>query len=706
MTEDGGPRSAGMRAPGPRGSFAPGSRIASYVIEQQVGIGGMSVVYRARDDALGRLVALKVLAPALAADEEFRIRFMRESRAVAAVDEPHIVPVYGAGEVDGALYIASRFVADGDLSRLQRAAGGPLPPAQVADLITQVASALDAAHAIGIVHRDVKPGNVLVENIPGRPQHAYLSDFGLSKSTSAGVTGLTVDGHFMGTPDYCAPEQIAGGTVDGRTDQYSLACVAFSLLAGVVPFRSGDALSRLYAHVNSPVPALTFIRPELPSAVDGVLAQGMAKNPAGRYQSCAAFAWALRGALGFDAGARPGATPSYGPSGPYAPAAFTAPGSQGYQRAGTAPSPLSPVSPGPVLRQRPPRRNPRLLVGGAAVAVVLVAGAIAGVVLSSQHGATGGAPRTGTAVLAGSVTAPGGRSMRAAFLSRDGSYIVGASTTSAMYVWSTLTFKLVGTVSVAAGKLADPISLSPDDQTLYAVDSTSSKLYDLDIATGKPTHVYPLPASSAVDYAYDSSVLEAISPDGAVSEISLATGKVDATVRNPGSAAVVAVRSDGAGRYLLIGDANGAAYLVDTQSKQVTETFRYPYSASDGDRVPEISLDGNTVYLPGGSTAPGKIWDTASRSYITPTDPLWPTPDDGVVIATDSKFDMTSPTSVSETVDIWDIAARAHVITVTVPGGVNEEVLSIGPGASELLSTSGIDLTAGTFPKMDIWAIP
>jgi serine/threonine protein kinase len=169
----------------------PGSRVAGYVIEEQIGAGGMAVVYRARDDVLGRLVAVKVLSPALAWDEEFRARFLRESRAVAAVDEPHIVPVYGAGDADGLLYIATRFVAGGDLLRLQRAAGGRLAPARAAGLVSQIASALDAAHAIGLVHRDVKPGNILIESVPGRPEHAYLSDFGLSKSTSAGTTGLT-----------------------------------------------------------------------------------------------------------------------------------------------------------------------------------------------------------------------------------------------------------------------------------------------------------------------------------------------------------------------------------------------------------------------------------------------------------------------------------------------------------------------------------
>ena len=365
MAED--PGIVGMSGPVPGGPglLAPGSRVGGYVLEEQIGAGGMAVVYRARDEVLGRLVAVKVLAPALAADNEFRARFLRESRAVASVDQAHIVPVYGAGESGGILYIATRFVAGGDLAQLQRAAGGRLAPAQAAGLIDQVGSALDAAHAIGLVHRDVKPGNILVDVLPGRPEHAYLSDFGLSKSTSAAEAGLTAAGRFLGTPDYCAPEQISGAAVDGRTDQYSLACVAYSLLAGTVPFHRGDSLSKLFAHVNSPVPALTEVRPELPVAVNGVLARGMAKNPAERYPSCTAFAGALRGALRLGDGAPPGASP---PGAPPAPA--TGPGSPPYQPTVTAggwpwPHPSLPPGPGPGAPRRaastaaspPPRRR-------------------------------------------------------------------------------------------------------------------------------------------------------------------------------------------------------------------------------------------------------------------------------------------------------------------------------------------------------------
>jgi serine/threonine protein kinase len=170
------------------------------------------------------VVALKLLAPDLTRDEAFRRRFLREARAAAAVDHPHIIPVYEAGEADGVLFIAMRFVAGSDLKAVIGREGG-LPPERAAALFSPVASALDAAHGSGLVHRDVKPANMLVDAGPGRPEHVYLSDFGLARGMLSS-SGLTKAGQFLGTPDYASPEQISGAVVDGRADQYALACVA------------------------------------------------------------------------------------------------------------------------------------------------------------------------------------------------------------------------------------------------------------------------------------------------------------------------------------------------------------------------------------------------------------------------------------------------------------------------------------------------
>jgi serine/threonine protein kinase len=287
--------------------LTPGAVVAGYQLESRIGAGGMAVVFRARDERLGRTVALKVLAPTLAGDGEFRERFIRESRAAAAVDHPHIIPVYGAGEADGILYLAMRYASGGDLRSVMYREG-PLPAERAAFLLSPVASALDAAHAAGLVHRDVKPANVLVDTSPGRPDHLYLSDFGLAKGATS-MTGLTGTGQFLGTADYAAPEQISGGRAHVQTDQYALACVAFTLLTGALPFARNEPMAVLWAHLNDPPPSATAHRFDLSPAVDQVLGRALAKNPAARYPSCGAFADALRAALGVGPYSVP--TPAY-----------------------------------------------------------------------------------------------------------------------------------------------------------------------------------------------------------------------------------------------------------------------------------------------------------------------------------------------------------------------------------------------------------
>ena len=265
------------------------------MLEEEIGAGGMAVVFRARDERLGRLVALKLLTPGLAGDAEFRRRFLRESRAAAAVDDPHIIPVYEAGEAGGVLFIAMRYVSGGDVRGLLRREG-PLPPGRAAAIVSPVALALDAAHGAGLVHRDVKPGNMLIDARPGRPDHVYLSDFGLAKGGSA--SALTGTGLYLGTVAYMAPEQIQGQGVDGRADQYALGCAAFELLGGEVPFERDQDMAVIYAHLSVPPPSLASKRRGLPAAVDGALARALAKAPQDRYPSCREFAEALRQALG------------------------------------------------------------------------------------------------------------------------------------------------------------------------------------------------------------------------------------------------------------------------------------------------------------------------------------------------------------------------------------------------------------------------
>ncbi|MEU8437246.1 serine/threonine-protein kinase [Streptomyces sp. NPDC029216] len=279
---------------GGRPSGLLGKKIADYLIESEIGRGGMAVVYRARDLRLDRPVALKLLAPELARNDTFRQRFAHESKVAAAIDHPHIVPVFEAGETDGLLYIAMRFVAGQDLRALLDRTG-PLPVETAARIAGQVASALDAAHDHDLVHRDVKPGNILVADGTDseHPEHVYLTDFGLTKK-SLSLTGFTSVGQFVGTLDYVAPEQIAGKPVDGRCDVYSLGCVVYEMLTGGPPFQRDDDMALLWAHQFDPPPAPSSRRPQLTATVDEVLAKALAKSPEDRWGSCLEFTGALR----------------------------------------------------------------------------------------------------------------------------------------------------------------------------------------------------------------------------------------------------------------------------------------------------------------------------------------------------------------------------------------------------------------------------
>ncbi|MFP5371310.1 MAG: serine/threonine-protein kinase, partial [Actinomycetes bacterium] len=284
----------------------PGTEIAGYRIESLIGRGGMAVVYRAEDLRLGRKVALKLLTPQLADNDQFRQRFMRESRLAASLDHPNIVPIYEAGEAEGQLFIAMRFVLGSDLKGVLAEAGGQLPVHRTLRLFTQIGDALDSAHRAGLVHRDVKPANVLVaadreHTRSASGDHVYLTDFGLTKRTSELSAGLTGTGHFLGTVDYVSPEQIQGRPVGPGTDVYALGCVLYECLTGQLPFRRDDDAALLWAHLVEAPPPVTGIRPELPAAVDAVVARAMAKSPGDRYASCEELLQELELALGMPA---------------------------------------------------------------------------------------------------------------------------------------------------------------------------------------------------------------------------------------------------------------------------------------------------------------------------------------------------------------------------------------------------------------------
>jgi serine/threonine protein kinase len=355
-----------------------GTVIGGYRIEAGIGRGGMGVVYRAEQLGLGRQVAIKLIAPELAEDPDFRERFERESRLAASIEHPNVIPVHEAGEGDGALFIAMRYVDGTDLRAMLRSQGR-LDPGRAGELVSQVAAALDAAHAYGLVHRDVKPANVLIASVGGR-EHAYLTDFGLTKHTTS-LGGLTKTGEVVGTIDYVAPEQIEGRSLDARTDVYALGCVLHQTLTGEVPYVRDSDVAKMYAHLSEPPPAATALVPDLPAQLDQVIGRAMAKDPDARYPSAGDLGRAALAAAQWQAPAEPERSVARGEA---APATALAPAAPTVQ----APPPTQQLPPEPTYQQPqpyypeatqplPPTRRGRGVAVGL-VAAVLGAGILAG----------------------------------------------------------------------------------------------------------------------------------------------------------------------------------------------------------------------------------------------------------------------------------------------------------------------------------------
>jgi hypothetical protein len=367
-----------------------GSIVGGYRIDGQISRGGMGIVYRATNVALNRIYALKVLTPELADDDRFRERFKREMRIAASLHHPNVVAIHYAGEHEGLLFFVMDFVSGSDLRDLLKDSGA-IEPHRAVDLLAQFASALDAAHERGLVHRDVKPANILITVANGE-EHSYLTDFGIAKRFDT-LSGLTAQGAVVGTVDYMAPEQISGGRTDARTDIYALGCVFFQMLTGRVPYERENSVAKLFAHVHEPPPPLEGQLAELYPTFGPVLKKAMAKEPADRHLSAGDFARDAAAAL---AGTRytgaptvvatgeakpPGPEPSPAEASPTpaeAPATATAPAPAAAATA-TAPAPPPRVAdPGPVSTDGPRRIRWAILAAAlalvAAVAVVVVLG--------------------------------------------------------------------------------------------------------------------------------------------------------------------------------------------------------------------------------------------------------------------------------------------------------------------------------------------
>jgi hypothetical protein len=590
------------------------------------------------------------------------------------------------------------------------------------------------------VHRDVKPANVLIDNVPGRPEHVYLSDFGLSKAASS-ETGLTASGVFMGTPDYSSPEQITGNPpVSARTDQYALACVAFSLLTGTVPYPREESIATLFAHVKDPVPALTAVRPELPPAVDAVLARGMAKAPAERYASCGELALALRAAL------VPGLEAATAPAARREPARFTpvpdmtTPGRQAFDERATVPveSVLVAGEPGTVAGPGParPRRRTAVIVGSAAAAVLVAAGVGAALALpgSSSTGANPGVVPTEAGVAAASspgITAtsspkataakaaagnvrvatialhvPTGDGLQTPAFSLDGKLLALDNTTDVI-VLNAVTGEEVTTLSLPGNIALPQFAFSTDDKTLTAVDSSApGGVYRWTLSTGQGFSPMAMPSGSAGD---GTATLSADSSTLAISDAArtgvdvwdVATGTRIAELADPDGAVIApvgtsysgAISLDQDGRVATVADPDGNVYVWDVSTQRVIATLHYKYNvlyhSKNLTNPATVSPDGKLVEINYAATAGlSSVWDVATESDVTPEDSSWPQSHEAVWFSGGGQVIVTERDN-GTGADLWDAATGAHIAFLSYSAHVQAKGLqlaAVGADGRELLT--------------------
>ena len=685
-----------------QGGLRAGTLLAGYRIESRIGAGGMAVVYRARDERLGRWIALKVIAPEWTHDEEFRRRFVAESRAAARVDDPHVIPVYEAGQADGVLFIAMRLVTGADLWEVLRREGA-LPPGRALELLSPVASALDAAHAAGLVHRDVKPGNVLVDERPGRPDHVYLADFGLSKGAVAGIS-LTGAGVPVGTPAYSAPEQVQGHDVDGRADQYALACVAFELLTVRVPYERDQPLAVLFAHLSAPPPSLTAHRPDLPARADEVMGRALAKQPGQRYASCRDFTDALREAFGLppyhSGGAgRGSASPAARPVTAEAP--YRGPSPTGLVAAGRRSEP----EPG---RDAPTRHSRRRALMVALAVAVLAVGAPASWLLASGPGTSAAKVPAGTqatpparpfATL--SPRAVSGAVESAAF--KPGTATLAAG----MYdgdigLWDTTARSKTGVLHRSPG--AGYVAFGPGGAALAVGEGGDVFLWNTAGKTAVLTATLPTPAAlsgqSVTSVAFGPGRLLAVAySEGEVYLWDTATDKPAAILTKPADAGGTTSVAFGAGGVLAVGYSDDDVYLWDTTTEKNTAILTGPPGLAN-----LVGSNGVTsvAFAPGGATmAVGYfsgvvcLWDLGTEQTTATINP--PSNSQGPTqVAFGPRGNTLAVGYANGDVRLWDLTAdkttgilRGHG---HVPGPGSVSALAFGPGGTLAVGVGSGDI--------------
>lgn len=650
--------------------FSDGTQIAGYRLAGRIGQGGMAVVYRAWDERLQRQVALKVLSPALAADESFRERFIRESRAAAAVDHPNIVPVFEAGESGGVLFLAMRYVPGGDGRTLLRQSG-PLPAEQAVAIVASVAAGLDAAHAAGLVHRDVKPSNMLVDMRAGQPDHVYLSDFGLTKAMLSAAS-LTRTGEFLGTVDYVAPEQIEGRKVDARTDEYALACAAYEFLSGAPPFPQDQAVAVIHAHLSTSAPPLSARRPGLPPEVDAVLARGLAKVASLRYASCGEFAAALAAALGQSGPGRyvnpylgqvPGPVAGPGPgagTGPKTATVLAGPG----QAAGGGPWAAAPAGaggraapPGPAGRSR--RRTVAMVAAvTAGVAVLAAGGVVGGFVLGNHAGSGPGSRGTATQAL-GTARSQSARPATAATSAAPLSDSPAASRPAPATPLYSVTHAIP---DPGSSPRVDTVAFSGDGSTLLTADQDGDAC-TWSVASGHQVAVFSGNGTNALGAAIspDGSLAITGYKNGSASLWQASTGKLISQLPDPGGQEVDWAAFSPDGTRAAFGDANGNTYLwnIHASGQAATLAAVIPDPAAAGVWAVAFSPDGESLATTD-FTGHAYLWDVAdptspAHTFVTSSQHVT-----AVAFSPDGKTLVTGNND--GTTDAWQIATGAHSV--------------------------------------------
>lgn len=627
--------------------FTSGTVIGGYLLEGRLGQGGMASVFLATDTKLGRRVALKIMADA-DVGEGFRRRFLRESRLAAAVDDPHIIPVHDAGEDDGVLYLAMRYVPGGD-ARTLLAKSGRLSPERVAAIISPVASALDAAHGAGLVHRDVKPANILIDGRPGRPDHVYLADFGIAKAVSRATTALTGTGNFVGTLDYIAPEQIRAQELTGAADQYALACTAYELLTGQPPFVSTSPASLIAAHLLEPAMPPSARDAGLVVA-DPVFARALAKDPAARYPACRDFADDLRSALGM---APYSSGPSVIPSQPVVDNPLTRIGhhagadetqdlipivSVAAETGSTAGGNASAVDgiTDDNRRSWHIRRHRFMLLTLMAIGILAV-GTAAAVILSNfpGHGTLNPPSRGSTSpsreptgrpryALIGTLTDPyatpvpsdtSAGAIAVAF-SPNGVTLAVGDNNGRTYLWDAASEHLTATLTdpvLHKNRTIASIAFSPDGHTLAVNASFETYLWDFRTRTLIATLHFPRRGGAVAGPVAFSPTGRTLATGGGFGDTYIwnaATGSLISTLHTPGYASPGALAFSPSGQTLAINGTDNSTYLYNLATRRLTVTFTNP--ARDAAFGVAFSFNGQTLAT-GDNNGSVYLWDIAKQ---------------------------------------------------------------------------------------------